>query len=158
MKAHQHEFSIQRMSRLLGVTRSGYYQVMKAVPSKRGQANEALKLKIRTLFEAYRGLYGSPRIHAALQAHGEAVNRKRVARLMKIIGLVAKMKRQFKVTTRQAPQAQAAPNLLQQRFTVSKPNQVWVAGYQLYPNAGRLALHGCCARPVFSPSRRNGHG
>lgn len=127
MKTHQHAFSIQRMSQVFGVTRSGYYQFVNAVPSKRAQANQQLTEKIRTLFEAHRCTYGSPRLQAELKAQGEAVSRKRVARLMKIAGLTAKMNRQFKVTTQQNPQAQAAPNLLKQSFTTVKPNQVWVS-------------------------------
>jgi transposase InsO family protein len=46
---------------------------------------------------------------------------------MKIAGLAAKMNKQFKVTTQQNPKAQAAPNLLQQKFTATQPNQVWVS-------------------------------
>src|SRR6202041_3700367 len=52
---------------------------------------------------------------------------KRISRLMKKAGLVVKMKKRFKVTTRVDSKAKVAPNLLQQNFTAEKPNQRWVA-------------------------------
>jgi transposase InsO family protein len=112
---------------MLEVASSGYQRFIKAPPSKRTEANERLTEKIRGIFEASRRTYGSPRIRPELKAQGENCSRKRVARLMKRAGLVAKMTRRFKVTTKQNPKAKAAPNLLKQNFTAAKPNQAWVA-------------------------------
>ena len=46
---------------------------------------------------------------------------------MKKVGIMAKMKKKFKVTTKANPKAKAAPNLLKQNFTAEQPNQRWVA-------------------------------
>jgi transposase InsO family protein len=59
-----------------------------------------------------RGNYGSPRIHAELQARGERVGRKRVARLMNQEGLRGKKRRRFKVTTNSNHTYPVAPNEL----------------------------------------------
>ena len=84
-------------------------------------------MKIQAIYEASRQTYGSPRIHAELKEQGETCSRQRVARIMKQAGIVAKMTKKFKVTTKKNPKAKTAPNLLQQDFTAEQPNRRWVA-------------------------------
>ena len=76
--------SVRRQCDLLGVNRSGlYYQPM-------GESTENLML-MRWIDEQYtrRPFYGSRRMTAWLRAQGSAVNRKRVARLMEVMGIEA---------------------------------------------------------------------
>jgi len=127
MKNHEHEFNIERMAQVFNVSRSGYYQFIHAEPSARRKENERLLGKIKNAHKDSRATYGSPRIHAELQAQGETCSRKRIARLMVKAGIKAKMKKSFKVTTKANPKATAAPNLLKQDFTAGAPNQRWVA-------------------------------
>lgn len=129
MKDHQDEFNIERMSQVFDVSRSGYYQFIGTKPSARSQENERLLEKIKAAHKESRETYGSPRIHAELRFHGETCSRKRVAKLMKKVGLEAKMKKRFKVTTKAYPKAKAAPNLLNQDFTANAPNRRWVADF-----------------------------
>lgn len=51
----------------------------------------------------------------------------RIKRLRKKLGLRCKQKRKFKVTTDSRHGLPVAPNLLERRFSVSAPNQVWVS-------------------------------
>lgn len=127
MQSHEEEFSIGRMSKMLDVSRSGYYQFIKRLPSQRKQDEESLIMKIKAIYEASRQTYGSPRIHAELKDQGETCSRQRVAKLMRKSGIVAKMAKKFKITTKANPKAKAAPNLLEQNFTAGQPNQRWVA-------------------------------
>lgn len=129
MQTHASEFSIKRMSHVFMVSRSGYYQFRHAEPSLRAQEDERLLLKIKTIHQASRQTYGSPRICAELREEGETCSRKRVSKIMKTSGIAAKMKKRFKVTTRANPKALVAPNLLQQDFTAKMPNQRWVADF-----------------------------
>ena len=129
MKAHESEFSIERMSSVFKVSRSGYYQFRHAKPSARSQEDERLLLKIKAIHQASRQTYGSPRICAELREAGESCSRKRVSKIMKIAGIAAKMKKRFKVTTRVNPKAAVAPNVLQQDFTAEMPNRRWVADF-----------------------------
>jgi transposase InsO family protein len=114
---------------VFNVSRSGYYRFAAARPSGREKEEESLLLKIKAVHKASRETYGSPRICVELNDGGESCSRKRVARIMKKFGVMAKMKRRFKVTTRANPKALAAPNLLQQDFTAEQPNQRWVADF-----------------------------
>ena len=70
-------------------------------------------------------MYGSPRIHAELRDQGITVSRKRVARLMREQGLSAARRHHRTTTTRSEPGARVAPNLLEQDFTASRPNEKW---------------------------------
>lgn len=127
MEQHEKEFSVKRMSYVFKVSRSGYYRFLLATLSIRAVENKRLLEEIKTLHKESRETYGSPRIHAQLVLQGESCSRKRIARLMKIEGIQAKMKRRFRVTTQVDLLAKKAPNLLQQNFASEKPNQRWVA-------------------------------
>ncbi len=129
MQQHADEFSLERMSCVFGVSRSGYYNFSKRTLSRRAQDVEQLLVKIKAIHQASRQTYGSPRIYAELREMGETCSRKRVARIMKSAGIAAKMNKRFKVTTRANPHARAAPNLLKQDFTAQAPNQRWVADF-----------------------------
>ena len=94
---------------------------------KRKKEEERLLMKIKSIYEASRQTYGSPRVHADLKDQGETCSRHRIAKLMKKSGIVAKMTKKFKTTTKANPKAKAAPNLLKQNFTAVQPNQRWVA-------------------------------
>ncbi|MES2998847.1 MAG: IS3 family transposase [Pseudomonadota bacterium] len=120
-------WKVEEMARVLGVSRSGYYHFYHRKISKRQQENEKLQEMIKTIFSRSRRTYGSPRIHAELKAQGVNLSRPRVARLMKQLGLAAKMQSLFKVTTRVNKKQAVAPNLLQQNFTAATPDSKWVA-------------------------------
>lgn len=86
-----------------------------------------MAVEIRAAHEDSRGRYGSPRVHAALGAHGRRVGRKRVARLMRSMGLSARRRRRFRRTTDSAQAFPVAPNLLDRNFTASAPDRAWLA-------------------------------
>lgn len=131
MKSHAAEFSIEKMSKIFKVSRSGYYHSIGAGQSARSKEDYRLLESIRRIHDGSRSTYGSPRIHAELSSQGETCSRKRVARLMRKAGIEAKMKKRFKVTTKANPKAKAAPNLLKQDFTAEAPNQRWVADFSV---------------------------
>jgi transposase InsO family protein len=116
------------MCQVLKVSASGYYAWRSRSPGVRQQANDRLLPVIRREYQASRGTYGSPRIHARLQQQGVAAGRHRVARLMRANGLVGKSPRRKRpVTTQRESGALAAPNRLAQDFTASRPNEKWLA-------------------------------
>lgn len=127
MKKYSHEFSLERMAKIMGVSRSGYYSFLKAGPSARKQEDQRLLEKIRLIHQKSFETYGSPRVHAELKANGETCSRRRVARLMKKHGIAAKMAKRFKKTTQQSEKPSfVAPDLIQQDFKAHSPNEAWV--------------------------------
>lgn len=127
MKSHAREWSVERMAKILGVSRSGYYRYLQAKPSHRTQSNQALLEKIKQIHQDNRELYGSPRIHAALKQQGVVCGRHRVARLMKKNNIQAKIPKSYKVTTKVNPALSVAQNLLDQDFSAKRPNEKWVS-------------------------------
>jgi len=128
MRVHENEFRIGRMCRVLGVGRSGYYAWRSRPTSQRTQANEVLLEKIRAAYQASQATYGSPRIQVALQHQGVRCSKKRVARLMRQHQIIARpRKKRRPITTQRETGAIPAPNLLNQDFYASAPNQKWVS-------------------------------
>lgn len=99
MRANESEFRIRAMCRVLGVRASSYYARRSRKPSQRATQNPSLLTKIKALYQASRGVYGSPKICQSLRREGEAVNHKRVEKLMKTHGIKAKRVRKFRVMT-----------------------------------------------------------
>ena len=114
------------MCRVLEVARTGYYAWRARKPSCRAQADTTLRVRIRAIHAQSRGRYGRPRIHRALQAQQVSCSPKRVARLMRLEGLRGKRARRYRATT-QGDGTPPAPNRLQRRFEVARPNQVWAS-------------------------------
>lgn len=127
IEQHRAEFSVTRLCQVLEVSSSGFYAWRERKPSPREQENTHLVEHIQAIYEHSRQTYGSPRIHAELQALGIPVSRKRVARLMRQQGIAARHKRRYKTTTRRDPAQVAAPNLLGQDFSATLPNEKWLA-------------------------------
>ncbi len=74
-----------------------------------------------------RETYGTRRLQTELAENGIIVGRDRLARLRKELRLRCKQKRKFRATTNSNHNLPVAPNLLNQTFTPTAPNQVWVA-------------------------------
>ncbi len=115
------------MCRLLSVSRSGFYAWRRRPVSLREIGNEELIGQIREVYEEGKGEYGSPTICETLRQRGYTVNHKRIARLMRVIGLRSKVRRRFKHTTVRCKDREASPNLLNQNFHIDRPNRVWIS-------------------------------
>ena len=123
---HSDDYPVVVLCRVLEVAQSGYYAWKKRQPSQRQQADERLAGVIEHAFSQGRLVYGSPRIHAALSRQGIRCGRKRVARLMRQLGLTAAPRKRKPRTTDSAHDHPIAPNLLNRQFTATAPNQRWV--------------------------------
>ena len=110
---------------MMSIERSGYYAWLTRNPGKRQQSNEVLDKKIIQVFKSHNSRYGSPRITNELKRNGENCSKNRVARRMKQLGIFAKAKKKFKVTTDSKHNFPVAENLLNRNFFASAPNQKW---------------------------------
>ena len=123
-------YAVAMLCRLLKVSTSGYYAWVSRPPSARKVADGVLTAQIQDAFDSNWKVYGSPRIHAELADADVHVGRKRVARLMREAGIVGCHRRKHKLgTTKQNPNAAAAPDLVDRQFTATAPNQLWVADF-----------------------------
>lgn len=125
--AHRDQWPVTIQCEVLGVTTGGYYAWKRRPNARRLQLDDRFAPMIRRIFEANHGVYGSPRITAELRALGQRINRKRVERLMREMGLCGKQRLKFRPrTTTVDSTATVSPDLIQQDFTASAPNQRWV--------------------------------
>jgi len=118
--------SVVRQCALLGLPRSSYY----AAPMGTESA-ENLRL-MRQIDELYlkRPFYGSPRMTDWLRDWGWEVNEKRVARLMRLMGLQAVLPGPH--TSRPRPEHRIYPYLLR-GLDIRAPNEVWCADITYIP-------------------------
>lgn len=138
IKEHRSAYPIKLLCRVMCVHRSGYYAWLKR---KATTVNRDLLNQINYYYQKNRKLYGSPRITKQLEREGIKVNRKTVARLMRINNIQAKTEKRFKRTTKQSLQAKFSPNLLNQNFSSPSPNKIWTGDITYIPtNQGWLYL------------------
>ncbi len=132
---HRREHPVRLMCRVLAVSASGFYAWRKRSPSAHAIADERLMLQVRVVFHRNHRRYGSPRIQQELSDEGTHVGTKRVARLMRQDGLVARARRRHGCTTDSTHSLPVAPNLLDRQFDVNgvRINQVWVSDITYVP-------------------------
>lgn len=135
MKANQARFPVATSCRVLGVSSSGYYAWLNRKPSSRAEANAKLIERIRYHHRRSRGIYGSPRIHQDLvRDDGLHVGLNRVARLMRLAGVVGVTRRKSVRTTRSTAD-ERSPDLVQRDFSAERPDALWVADITYVPTA-----------------------
>jgi putative transposase len=117
--------SIRRQCRLLGLARSSVYRR----PAPADDDDLALMRQIDELFTAWPFL-GSRRMARMLGGDSQAVNRKRVQRLMRTMGIAALGPKPR--TSKPAPGHKIFPYLLR-GLTIERPNQVWAADITYIP-------------------------
>ena len=121
------ELSVRRQCQLLNVARSGVYR-----PRPEPSADDlALMRRIDELY-LERPFYGSRRMTFDLNEEGRGVNRKRVQRLMRLMGLEALVPRPG--TSKAAPGNKVYPYLLR-GVTITEPNHVWASDITYIPMA-----------------------
>ena len=134
--AERGNHAVARLCRMIGASVSGFYAWLRAIPAvqNRAEAETALRGHIGRIFAARRRAYGSPRVHAELRREGRRHSRRRVARLMREMGLAARRGRRPRPgTTDSRHDLPVAPNLLEQRFAAERPDTVWLADLSYLP-------------------------
>jgi putative transposase len=123
-KAH---YPVSILCQTLQVSRSGFYAWQRRAPSARACEDARLIGTLRQLHTAHRQAYGRPRLHQALCAASIRVSPKRVARLMRLAGLVARGRRRFRVTTDSHHAAPVAHNVLNRHFAAGLAHRLWAS-------------------------------
>ena len=128
VEAEAAQFPVSLLCRVVGVTRQGFHAWKHRPPSARELADRELADRIRQIYVDSEEIYGAPRIYSELKlGDGIAVGKKRVARLMRQLGIRgADGKRGGPRTTVRDPKRPAAPDLVDRDFARSEPNRLWV--------------------------------
>jgi transposase InsO family protein len=126
IQAEKARWPIEVQCEVFEVSRSGYYAWTGRPASPRAAEDATLIVEIKAAHKAGRGAYGSPRVHRELRAKGRRIGKKRVERLMREEGIVARKKRRFRRTTDSNHPHPIAPNVLERNFHVDLPNTAWV--------------------------------
>ena len=121
---------VEPVCRTLGVSASAYYQRATGQRSERAVRHERLLTQIRQMHEDNYEAYGYRRVWKAMGRAGVDAGRDQVAALMRSDGL-AGAKRRGKPwrTTNPDPSGVRRPDLVNRRFTVDRPNALWVADF-----------------------------
>lgn len=109
------------------VSRSGYADWHKRLPSRRSLEEQKLLTSIRQEYHASRGTYGSPRLHRKLLQQGIRLSRHRLVRIMRKYEITARPLRRFVVTTDSNHELPVAENVLNRQFAATAPNTKWTA-------------------------------
>lgn len=131
----QGKLTIERMCRLAGVSRAGFYRFLEEEQPL--AAEMELRGEIHQIFLEHKRRYGYRRISAELRRRGLRVNHKRVARLMREDNLLAAQPRSFRLTTDSEHDGEVFLNLAG-RMKLTGRDQLWVADITYIRLAGEF--------------------
>ena len=137
------EFSLNILLKIIKLARSTYYYHLKQL----GQTDkdQDIKIEILSIYREHKGNYGYRRIHLELRNRGYSVNHKKVQRLMKVLGLVARIRRKRKYSSYQGEIGKKAENLIQRQFEAAKPME------KCYTDVTEFAIPASTQKLYLSP-------
>ena len=143
IKELEKDYPVPFLCRIYEISSSGYYAWQGRPLSKRMREEARLEVEIRAAHQRTRETYGAVRLQNNLVENGVEITIHRVRRMRKKLGICCKQKRKFKSTTNSNHALPVAPNLLEQKFTATAPNQIWVTDITYIPtDQGWLYLAG----------------
>jgi putative transposase len=133
VKEYEKTYPVSRMCRVLGVSKSGYYAWKESPESKRSLENKVIVEQIKIIFEKNKRRYGSPKITEKLKNAGYRCSHNRVARLMRVNGIRAKVVKKYRHFGDVIDRKEAFANVLDRRFVWEKPDQAWATDITYIP-------------------------
>ena len=121
----ERRLNVSGVLRILGVSRSGYNAWKKRLPSDSKQRKNALKIKIKEIYDESKQNYGAPKITAILNQNGENITEKTVGNYMREMGIKAQWVKPYTVTTIDSDFDIKLKNILHQEFNPDESNAVW---------------------------------
>ena len=137
------EFALEILLKIVKLARSTYYYHLKQLDQT--DNNQTIKAEIQAIFTEHKGNYGYRRITLALRNRGFVVNHKKVQRLMKALGLSARIRRKRKYSSYQGEVGKKAENLIQRQFEASKPME------KCYTDVTEFAIPNSTQKLYLSP-------
>ena len=125
------------------LARSTYYYQLNQLD--KSDKNHDIKAEIQAIFTEHKGNYGYRRITLELRNRGFVVNQKKIQRLMKALGLSARIRRKRKYSSYQGEVGKKADNLIQRQFEAAKPME------KCYTDVTEFAIPASSQKLYLSP-------
>ncbi|WP_096363144.1 IS3 family transposase [Streptococcus intermedius] len=125
------------------LARSTYYYQLKQLDGV--DKDKELKTEIQAIYNDHKGNYGYRRVTLELRNRGFVVNHKKVQRLMKVLGLTARIRRKRKYSSYQGEIGKKAENLIQRQFEASRPME------KCYTDVTEFAIPNSTQKLYLSP-------
>ncbi len=137
----ERRLNVTGVLKILGVSRSGYYNGKKRLPSQRELRKNAIKEKILEIYNESHQNYGAPKITACLKKAGNVIAEKTVGNYMREIGIKAQYIKPYTATTIDSDFSEKLENVLKEEFNPSEPDAVWCSDITyLWTRAGFVYL------------------
>jgi len=122
-------YPVTVLCKVMKTSRSGFYDYLRRFDHNDidNDREGPLKARIKAIFQESKGSYGSRRILKKLQSEGHQIGRYKVRGLMRKLALKPKSPKRYKVTTDSRHSFAVAANVLDRKFDVAGPNQVWAS-------------------------------
>ena len=137
------EFALEILLKIIKLARSTYYYQLKQLD--KSDKNHDIKDEIQAIFTEHKGNYGYRRMTLELRNRGYIVNHKKVQRLMRVLGLSARIRRKRKYSSYQGEIGKKADNLIQRQFEASKPME------KCYTDVTEFAIPASSQKLYLSP-------
>jgi putative transposase len=124
---HRDRYGVEPICQHLPIAPSTYYESRTRPPSARAVRDAELKAHITRVHRENLGVYGARKVWRQLNREGVAVARCTVERLMRQMGLRGAVRGKIRRTTIPDPTVPRPADLVERRFTATRPNQLWVA-------------------------------
>ncbi|SNL19092.1 transposase-like protein, ISSpn1 ISSpn3 [Streptococcus pneumoniae] len=136
-------FQLDLLLETARLARSTYYYQLKGLGGL--DKDKDLKAEIQAIFTEHKGNYGYRRVTLELRNRGFVVNHKKVQRLMKVLGLTARIRRKRKYSSYQGEIGKKAENLIQRQFEASRPRE------KCYTDVTEFAIPASSQKLYLSP-------
>ena len=137
------EFPLDILLNIIKLARSTYYYQLKQLD--KSDKNHDIKDEIQAIFTEHKGNYGYRRMTLELRNRGYIVNHKKIQRLMRVLGLSARIRRKRKYSSYQGEIGKKADNLIQRQFEASKPME------KCYTDVTEFAIPASSQKLYLSP-------
>ncbi len=116
------EYKLDEILKIAKMAKSTFYWAMK---NKDIDPDSECKARLKEIWESCKGRYGFRRMKIAYESkHGTSINKKKVIRLMKELGMIVR-RRKGRYNSYKGEIGKTAPNIINRNFSSSKPNQKW---------------------------------
>ncbi|PLV85620.1 integrase [Streptococcus pneumoniae] len=137
------DFSLDILLKIIKLARPTYYYHLKQLDQSDKDCD--IKAEIQSIYTEHKGNYGYRRMTLELRNRGFVVNHKKVQRLMKVLGLTARIRRKRKYSSYQGEVGKKADNLIQRQFEATKPMQ------KCYTDVTEFAIPASTQKLYLSP-------